>query len=309
MKREFKVQSSDKRHMLSGVVYLPCGEARGFFHIVHGMTEHIGRYERIMCELANEGYITFGYDNLGHGNTAEAGELGYIAKRGGDDFLARDVKLFSDAVINEYDSERKLPYYLMGHSMGSFITRLAIAKYVKPDKYICMGTGGKNAAAGAGLAIIALIKLFKGDKHISKFVDKLAFGSYNKRFGGGTKDDPTPWLTTDENMRKIYYSDRFCTFKFTISAMSDLIRMNKDSNKRAWYKSMPKDTPVLLLSGECDPVGNYGRSIREVEAKLKRCGADAKAIIYQGARHEILNDFTYDTVKRDILDFLGESYG
>ena len=103
-KREYKVLSSDGVHKLSGFVYLPEGEARGFFHIVHGMTEYIERYDRIMSELANEGYICFGYDHLGHGKTVnDKSELGFIAKKDGWDLLCRDVKVFSDAVRAEFD--------------------------------------------------------------------------------------------------------------------------------------------------------------------------------------------------------------
>ncbi len=305
-KVEFGVLSSDKVHTLSGVVYLPECEPKGFFHVVHGMTEHIGRYDRFMTDMAEEGYICFGYDNLGHGNTAnDKSELGYIAKKDGHELLARDVKLFSDEVRGKYeDGEKKLPYYLMGHSMGSFITRLALEKYVKPAKYIIMGTGGRNPAAGVGLALISLIKLFYGDRHISKFVDKLAFGSYNKRFGGGTKDNPSPWLTSDISIREKYFVDSFCSFKFTISAMGDLIRLNKITNRGAWFKNIPKDIPILLVSGENDPVGDYGKGIVQVHKGLKKQGVDAKYILYPDGRHEILNDTTYEQTKNDILSFI-----
>ncbi len=302
-KKQFCVPSSDGTHTLRGVVYLPEGEALRYFHIVHGMTEHIGRYDRLMSDMADLGYICFGYDNLGHGNTAENElELGYIAAHGGDDLLCRDVKAFSDAVRAEYGEE--LPYYLMGHSMGSFITRMAVERYVKPEKYIIMGTGGSNPAAGAGLALIALIKLFRSDRAFSPFIDKLAFGGYNKRFGGGSAEDPSPWLTNDRAVRDAYYADPFCTFKFSLSAMGDLIRLMKNANRGAWYKALPEDMPILLLSGAEDPVGNYGKGVLEVCGKLERHGIKAKAILYADARHEILNDFTYEAVKKDILEFL-----
>ncbi len=300
-KTKFSVPSSDGIHTLAGVVYLPDTQARGYFHIVHGMTEHIGRYDKFMCDMAEMGYICFGYDNLGHGYTArDKSELGYIAKKGGYDLLCRDVKKFSDEVFKEYG---RLPYFLMGHSMGSFIARLATEKYVHPDKLIIMGTGGKNAAAGAGLGVTALVKLFYGEKHISRLVDRLAFGGYTKRF---PNEPPSAWLTKDRTVIERYRNDDFCSFKFTVSAMSDLIRLNKDSNRAAWYKNMPKDVPVLLVSGDCDPVGNYGKGVREVGDKLKRSGVDARCILYPDARHEIINDVTYDKVKSDILEFLSE---
>ncbi len=306
MKNTFNVKSSDGVHTLAGVVYLPEQAPKGYFHIVHGMTEHIGRYDKFMSELCAEGYICFGYDNLGHGHTVnDDSELGYIAKKGGDDLLCRDVKLFSEAVISKYEGEYgKLPYSLMGHSMGSFITRLAVERYVTPDKYIIMGTGGKNPAAGAGLALIALIKLFRGDKHISSFIDKLAFGSYNKRFGGGSESDPSPWLTNDSAHREKYYGDKYCTFKFTLSAMRDLITLMKNANRGAWFKSIRSDMPILLVSGEDDPVGNYGKGVKQVYNGLEKQGKTAELILYPSARHEILNDFTYEQVKSDILKFI-----
>ncbi len=305
VKTKFSVPSSDGIHTLQGVVFLPQGEIKGFFHIVHGMTEHIGRYERLMSDMAREGYICFGYDNLGHGYTAnDDSELGFIASENGYDYLAQDVKLFSDAVIKEFGSERKLPYYLMGHSMGSFITRLAVTKYVSPDKYIIMGTGGKNPAVGLGLAVISMIKKLRGERYISDFVYNLAFTSYNKRFGGGTDSDPSPWLTRDAEQRKKYYADRFCTFKFTVSAMDDLIRLNKITNKDKWFKSVPKALPILLVSGENDPVGDYGKGVLQVSEGLQKEGINARCILYPDARHEILNDSTYEDVKKDILEFL-----
>ena len=149
-----------------------------------------------------------------------------------------------------------------------------------------------------------MLRMIYGDKHISPLLNKLAFGSYNDRFGGGSKSDPKPWLTCDDAIRQAYYADKFCTFDFTVTAMGDLIRTIKKVNDKAWYANFPKDLPALLVSGAEDPVGNYGKGVREVEAGLVRAGCNAKCIIYEGARHEILNDFTKEKVTADILDFI-----
>ncbi len=308
-KREFSVRSSDGVHTLSGVVYLPSGERRGLFHVVHGMTEHMGRYDRFLSEMAEEGFIAFGYDHLGHGKTAtDEGELGYIAKQKGWELLAGDVALFAEAVKEELGAAH-LPYTLMGHSMGSFIVRLAASRFLKPDRLIVMGTAGANPVAGAGLALIGAIKRIKGDRHISSLLERIAFGSYNKRFGGDCPRDPKRWLTTDEAVRQAYYADPFCMFKFTVSAMGDLIRLIKYANAPSWYRSLTASFPVLLVSGEEDPVGNYGKGIKEVERKLQKAGVDVTCKLYSGARHEILNDFTYDAVKADILAFCTRKQG
>lgn len=303
--REYNVRSSDGVHELNGRLYIPLGEIKGFFQVVHGMTEHIERYHGFLQRLAEEGWLAFAYDHLGHGRTAiNDDELGFIASKNGWDILARDVKAYSDAVISEY-GKVKLPYVLMGHSMGSFIVRLASQKYVKPDKLIVMGTGGKNGAAGAGIAVASVISLFRGEKHISPLMYKLAFGSYNSRFGGGTEDDPSPWLTTDEEVRKKYYADKYCTFKFTVSAMRDLITLNKECNGDGWFEGISKKLPILLLSGEDDPVGDYGKGVTEVYEKLKEKGCKVDIKLYKGVRHEPLNDSAREECISDILNFVG----
>ena len=302
-KKEFLVPSSDGVHNLFGRVYLPDSEIKGLFCVVHGMTEHIDRYDRFLTDMAKEGYLSFGYNHLGHKNTVKNdSELGYISAKKGWELLAMDVKVYTDAVRKEFGSDG-MPLYLMGHSMGSFVVRLAAERFVSPDRLIVMGTGGANPAAGMGIALIKAIKLFKGDKHFSPLIDKIAFGGYNSRFGGDDPDDPSLWLTNDASVRKTYYNDAYCTFRFTVSAMEDLIRLIKYSNSPAWYKNIPSDFPILLVSGEDDPVGNYGKGVLEVEAKLKKNSKDVQCKLYSGARHEILNDFTYETVRDDILNF------
>lgn len=299
---EKHVPSSNGIHKLAGWVYLPEGKPLGILHIVHGMTEYIGRYDQFMRKMASAGYIVCGYDHLGHGQTVnDPSELGYIAKKRGWDLLLRDVKRFSDTIRTEYGAD--LPYILMGHSMGSFIARLAAERYVKPAILIIMGTGGPNPIAGAGLAVIGVIKTFKGDKHISPLVENLAFGSYNSRFGG--KDaDPKAWLTNDTAVRDRYSADPLCMFKFTVSAMGDLIRLTKYANRGAWFKSLPTDLPILLVSGEDDPVGDYGKGVLTVRDRLQKAGKNVTCRVYRQARHEILNDHCRDQVVADIQDFL-----
>ena len=303
-KKQFFVPSSDGVHSLAGVVYLPDSEPRGLFHAVHGMTDHIARYDRILTDMAAEGYIAYGYDHLGHGETArDPSELGYFAKKRGGELLARDVAAFSEAVRAEYGTPA-LPLYLMGHSMGSFVVRLAAERFITPDRLIVMGTAGPNPAAVPGLALVGLLHCLFGEKHISPLLEKIAFGGYNRRFGGDLPDDPKRWLSTDEAVRRTYYADPFCMFKFTVSAMGDLIRLIKRTNTAAWYRALPATLPILLVSGEDDPVADYGRGVRKVARRLEAEGKTVTCKLYPGARHEILNDFTYEEVRADILAFL-----
>ena len=296
-----RVPSSDGIHTLAGVAAVPAGRPRAILHIVHGMTEHISRYTPTMRALAEEGILAFGYDNLGHGYTAKAGEYGFIAEKDGHLLLQKDVALFAAHVKARFGED--LPYILMGHSMGSFIVRLAAVNTFRPDKLIVMGTGGKNPLAGVALSLIAVNQKCYGAKHYSPIIDKLAFGSYNDRFKG-EGNERNLWLTTDAAVRKRYAADPLCTFRFTVSAMGDLIRLLKESNDEKWYQTLDQTLPVLLLSGEEDPVGNFGKGVKEVKDKLLSTGHNVKMKLYTGARHEILNDFTRREVLTDLRDFI-----
>ena len=300
---ERKVLSSDGDHELVGRVYLPEGDPKGIFQVVHGMTEYTGRYDKFMREIAAVGYICFGYDHLGHGLTARGKEeLGFIAHENGWERLVDDVDVFASDVRKEYGED--LPYYLMGHSMGSFIVRLTAAKYDKHTKLVVMGTGGPNGAAGAGLALSKMIRAIRGERHFSKLVYGLAFGSYNKRFKD--EDDYLSWLTNDKTVREANKKDPFCNFVFSVSAMVDLVSLQKNSNAKAWAAAMNKEKPVLLVSGTDDPVGDYGKGPEAVRDMLAAAGVPVKLKLYEGYRHEILNDKSHDEVTADVLAFIGE---
>ena len=292
---EKAVGSSDGKNVLRGKVYIPDGAPKGLFHVVHGMTEHIGRYDGFMKEMCGDGYIVFGYDHLGHGLTAKDGDLGFIAHKDGWKRLVDDVGVFADAVADEYGAG--LPRILFGHSMGSFIVRLYAAKEgEKLAKLIVCGTGGTNPAADAGIAVANVIKAVRGERHVSRLIYKLAFGSYNKKW---PDEGATAWITNDRAVREKYESDRFCTYKFTVSAMADLIKLNKYSAAKSTFENTPKGLPVYLIAGENDPVGNYGEGVKQVCGMYRAAGVGAEIKIYEGARHEILNDFTHDEAVND----------
>lgn len=296
------VLSSDGKNTLAGTAYIPQGEIRGIFHLVHGMIEYIDRYEPLFNTLAGAGYLCVGYDNLGHGYTAKEGDLGFIASKDGWKHLVDDVKVFADSVKSDYPD---LPYYLMGHSMGSFITRIAVSKYPDlADKYICCGTGDRNPFASIGLIICDIIKTFCGERKISPFLENMAFGTYNKRFDGNTKYE---WLTKDREVIQKYSSDKFCTFHFTVSAMHVLVKLNKVSNSKKCFLNTRNDLPILLVSGDMDPVGDYGKGVRQVYRNFKSAGNEnITMFLYENCRHEIHNDSCRDQMTDDILKFIAK---
>ncbi len=294
------VPSSDGVHILKGKVYFPEGEIKGYLHIVHGMTEHIGRYHDLMKKMASRGYLVFGFDNLGHGRTANyKSELGFIAHKKGYEILTRDVEKFSSQIFKEYG---EYPYYLMGHSMGSFIVRVAMTTTVRPDKVILSGTSGKNHLAGLGILLVKILKIFKGDKHVSKFLDKLVFGSYNKKFK--KENHKRSFITSDEKLRKKYDNDELYNFRFGLSAMQDLITLNKKANSNKFYKMVDETCSVLIISGKDDPVGKFGKGVKQVHKKLLKNKIDARLNLYDG-RHEIFSEpKVKEKVISDITEFL-----
>ena len=297
---EKRVPSCDGIHELAGKVYLPEDEPKGLFHVVHGMTEHIGRYDAFMRAAAEAGFVCFGYDHLGHGRTAkDDSELGFIADKDGWRLLAEDVAVFADAMRAEYGDE--LRYILLGHSMGSFVVRTAAETSFIPDRLVVMGTGGPNPAVGAGLALLGTLRLLRGGRSYSAFAEKLAFGKYNERFAD--ENDPRSWLTKDTDVRATYSQDKFCTFRFTVSALRDLLKLTAFSNKKKWFKNIDKSLPILLVSGSDDPVGGYGKGVTAVFDRLKAAGAQAEMKLYENCRHEILNDTSRAEATADILEF------
>lgn len=296
-----EIPSVDGIHTLKIRVFTPVGEIKGLFHVVHGMTEHIDRegYVTFMERLAEEGYVAFGYNHLGHGDTArDDSELGYIAKKDGWRYLVGDVANAERKMKEDYGD---VPLYLLGHSMGSFIVRLAAAE-AKPDRLIVMGTGGPNPAAGAGVALAGVIKTFCGDRHVSPLIEKTAFGKYNERFAD--EKDFYAWLSKDKAVRDAYVADKLCGFHFTVSALRDLIVMNKKCNEKEWFASFCKSLPTLLVSGAEDPVGDYGRGVETVFENMRIAGCDVDMKLYETCRHEILNETCREEVTRDILNFI-----
>ena len=299
------IPSTDGIHTLRGKMYIPEGHIRGMFQISHGMVEHIERYADFMRYLAENGFLAFAHDHVGHGKTAETSdELGFLAEKDGWKLLYRDVIAFAKAIKADYPH---LPLILMGHSMGSFIARNAMNE--EPDLFdavIIMGTGGPNPVSRAGLFLARTLIRCKGKKHISNLLQTAAFGSYNKKTAS---QHPSAWLTRDEEILKKHACDPLCNYRFTVSAMHDLITMQDKVNQNIWFEHAPKNMPILLISGEEDPVGNYGKGVRTVYQKLCQAGARNVSLkLYPHMRHEVLNEIGRQDVYRDILTFLSKNF-
>lgn len=297
---ERRIPSSDGKHELYCRVFFPEGEPKGLFHVVHGMTEYIARYDGFMQTMAENGFVCYGYDNLGHGHTAkDESELGYI---GGRQYLVRDAQNVSRLFKIEFGEA--LPCVLLGHSMGSFIARCAANPDIW-DKIIVMGTGGPNPSSDMGLALLRLMIMKKGERGYAPAIEKMIFGSYNTRFK--EENDEHSWLSNNKERRERYKADKYCSFHFTVSAYYDLVKLQSLCNSKTWYKKVSDKISFLLVSGSDDPVGDYGMGVSKVYELLKNNGKDVQMKLYPGCRHEILNDFSKDEVTEDILNFAKQS--
>ncbi len=297
---KIEVLSSDQTNLLKGVALVPKGEIRGYFHVVHGMCEYMGRYREFLSRMAEEGYLAFGFDQLGHGKSAASlSDLGFIAEKKGWEHLVSDLVLCADFMKAKFG---EMPYYLFGHSMGSFAARLAVEK-IRPDALILCGTANQNPLAAAGEFCCKVVRGIYGPRHISDFLENLIFSSYDDRFPGDYKGR---WLTVDTANLLRYKDDPFCIFRFSASALEDLVCLHRKSNSKAFFKSLSADLPILLVSGKEDPVGGYGKGIEALYRKLSKKNKNVRMCLYEGYRHEILYDFCRNDVIGDILNFLQE---
>ena len=295
--------SRDGLHTVYGEIYRPeSASPRGVVQISHGMTDYTARYKNLIEFLTGEGFIVCGHHHLGHGKTArDALDFGFFADKGGVELLVRDMHSMNRLLRERFP---ELPVIMLGHSMGSFISRLYANKYPHTIAgLIIHGTGGPNKLLNMGIFMTRLIGLFCGKRHRSALVSKMAFGSYNSRFP--KSEGKHAWLTREVSLVSGRDEDEYTNFTFTLSAYRDLFTLVKRSNHKSWFQEYPKDMPTFVMSGSMDPVGDYGKGPTYVYKQLLISGVkNVKLKLYEGARHELFNEIGREEVFSDILEFL-----
>ncbi len=305
-KEEFYFDSRDNSSKIHAVRWTPDSEnVVAVVQIVHGMAEYAERYEEFARFLTERNFVVTGEDHLGHGKSVREGELqGFFCEQDPATVVVRDVHRLKKITQEMYPG---VPYFLLGHSMGSFIVRNYICKYgTGIDGALILGTGMQSdALLAAAKAAAALEGTFKGLKHVSRFIDKAAFGSYNKHIKDAKTD--FDWLSRDEEKVAEYIADKDCGFVFTVNGFKTSFELISRSKKKENLDNIPKDLPVFMASGDEDPVGNYGKGVKKAYQALVDAGLEnIEMKLYPEDRHELLNELDRQQVMEDIGDWLSK---
>lgn len=275
---------------------------KAMVQIFHGMAEHAGRYKDFAEYLNSNGFIVYASDHRGHGKTAGSVEkLGDIGEDGFNAII-EDKNLIFQQMKAEHP---ELPMFLLGHSFGSFLAQEYIIRYGNTlDGVILSGSAAqKGPQVYAGRLITSVQRLIHGKKKQSKLMDKLSFGNFNKRFKADGHN--FAWLSTDLKQVQKYEDDPYCGTIFTIGFFYYLMKAFKSLYKKDRLALIPKTLPVFVVSGQDDPVGGYGKLVKTLYEIYKGTGIEQVQIkLYQGCRHEILNETNNKVVYEDILKWL-----
>lgn len=278
---------------------------RGAIHLVHGMAEYAARYARLASRLSDAGFVVWAHDQRGHGRTT--GTRLHLADHDGWARAVDDLHHLTAALRAQHPA---VPTFLLGHSMGSSVARsAAMADDGALSGLVLTGLSGDPGRLGAlGRAIAAAEARLRGPRARSRLMSNLTFGRFNAHF----KDARTrlDWLSRDPEEVDAYIADPLCGGVATAAFYRDLLdgvrAINRDDN----VARLRSDLPVLVMSGDADPVGDMGRGVRGVVDQLHRHGmTDVTAHLYPGARHEVFNEINRDAVTDELIAWLTPRVG
>lgn len=299
---DFTVPSTVPGRMLHAFRCIPEGEVRAVLQLSHGMVEFIDRYKPLAEYLAARGILVTGHDHLGHGGSIRTkDDYGYFAEPDGNRAVLDDLHALAVRTRLLYPG---VPYFLLGHSMGSFYARQYIAEYGgELTGAILLGTGFQpKALVATARALCRVLAVFYGWHHRSKLVARLSFMGYNKGLEGRTGSD---WLNRDAAEVDKYRADERCTFIFTLNAYYSMFTGILRLHDPAFISQTPKRLPLLFLAGDADPVGEQGRGVQRAVQSLRDVGVeDIQLKLYSGARHELLVEQNRAEVFADIAQWI-----
>lgn len=295
--QEFYYPSSDGTHQIHAVLWAPEGrEIKGVVQLVHGICEYIMRYDNFARFLASQGYVVVGNDHLGHGKTATGPqEYGYFSQWWD---LVHDVRTLQLKVKETYP---ELPYFLLGHSMGSFVARTFLIDYPGSlNGCILSGTGQEPpVTVAAGKFLTGM-----GDpKKVNKLFYDLSIGAYNKKFAPTRTS--ADWICRDEAVVDAYLADPLCNFPTKAGMNHAMMTGLQYVADKENLRKMDKNLPVYFFAGDQDPVGAMGKGVKKVSGWFREAGMkDVTVKLYPGGRHEMLNETNKEEVYADVLAWL-----
>ena len=275
----------------------------GVVQISHGLTDHIDRYDRFARFLAENGYVVCGNDHLGHGKAAaEAGKLGDFGAQGTDIRMVDDMNVLTNIMKKKYPD---MPYYLLGHSLGSFLARLYAAQFGEGlSGLILCGTthlGGKLSMLSEW--VLPLGEMIGADKYSDTGSEVL--GKITARYF--REDDDSAWLSVSRENRDEALNDPYFDYPITNASAMMVAKILLRASADECYAAIPQGLPVMLISGGKDPIGFFGRGVLTVCDKYDINGADTFMKIYPGLRHEILNEDDYEGIYNDVLEWINDN--
>lgn len=278
---------------------------RAVVQIAHGMVEHIMRYDAFARYLNKQGFLVVGHDHRGHGKSISEKE-GYGVFPQTSLALVEDLDSIYQGVKQAYPN---LPYFLLGHSMGSFLVRL-YARFYKPELngLIIMGTGQISPwVSRTAMFLSGGFSVFSGHHYRSKFFHRMTLDKYMKVFS--PKRLRADWLSRDRETVNQYMNDDMCQFLPSVGMYHEIFRFTYHAcSKKGLSEMAPKTLPILLISGDKDPVGEFGKGVLHLGYLLKMNGYQKVRVrLYRGARHEILNEINKEDVYRDITTWLNNN--
>lgn len=300
---KFTFPSSDGKNKVFGARWIPDGEVKAIVQLCHGMAEHIMRYHVFAEFLAENGILVTGNDHLGHGKTAaDPDDQGYFAEKDGNELLIADMHKLCALTKKHYG---ETPYFLFGHSMGSFLTRQYLCMHGEElDGVIICGTGYQAAATLMfGKAMCRTLALFRGWRYRSGLLQNMTSGAYNAQFKPART--PSDWLSADEKNVDEYLADPLCGFNFTLNGYYNMFVGLHKIIQKSYLSRMPKEMPVLFIAGDQDPVGANGKGVKKVVELFQKEGMqDVSCTLYPNCRHEILNESEKQIIFEDVLRWL-----
>lgn len=298
-------KSSYNKKRLYGKLYIPEGDIKGCVQFIHGMNDHINRYKEIMTYLAKSGYVCFGADLLGHGKSAKnVTQLGFFSEELGYKYVISDTHKLTKIIKNKFKNK---PIFLFGHDMGSYIAKLSATKFKNDiNGIILSGTCSNKRYAPLAIKILDEVIEKKGPYFRSNLIDKSVSAVYNHKYASPiAKKD---FLSRERTVINSVLSDPLCNFKYTLLGLKDIYTLFYYANQKSWFKAIDQNLSVLILTGEMDPVGGYGKGGKEIYDKLmKNEVCDISLNIYPDARHEVLNDLNKYEVFMDIKKWLDDT--